>query len=265
MLDELRAQLLRTQTHMKWIVDVKRRNVQFNVEDVVYLKIRPYSHKRSSWPNEKLAPRFYGPFVVEKKVGLVAYKLTLPFNCHILVVFHVSQLRKAEANSQLVIHISSQLNEELEMLVEPKAVLRVRPRTGKNIRSIEALIRWKGLPPLEAIWEPYQMLKPQFPDFHLEDKVSFVGRSNDRPPIQIKYTRHKKKARAEKEYNEGINNQHMGTTDIVDKVVTDPQVCKKEEKRGILENRRVCRRASNSPKFKYHSISRFEYKSLSYI
>lgn len=59
----------------------------------------------------------------------------------------------------------------------------MRPRTGHNIRGLDVIIQWKGLPPLEATWESYGLLRQQFPSFHLVDKVSHVGGSNDRPAV----------------------------------------------------------------------------------
>ncbi|KAL2506034.1 Ribonuclease H-like domain containing protein [Abeliophyllum distichum] len=189
---------------MKNVADAKRRDVQFDIGDLVYLKIRPYRRKSlASRPNEKLAPRFYGPFEIEKKIVPVAYKLALPTTCNIHSVFHVSQLRKAEGVGKAVTEVPSQLSEDLEMMVELEVVLGVRPGSGNNIRGIDVLIQWKWLPPLEATWEPFNLLKLQFPDFHLEDKVSFLGGSNDRPAIQNTYKRRGKGARAEKAINLG--------------------------------------------------------------
>ena len=71
--------------------------MQFEVGDLVYVKIRPYRQKTlATRVNEKLSPKFYGPFAVEKRIEKVAYKLSLPPSCAIHPVFHVSQLRKAE-------------------------------------------------------------------------------------------------------------------------------------------------------------------------
>ena len=65
-----------------------------------------------------------------------------------------------------------------------EAVLGVRPRRGTNLRGLDVLIQWKGLPPFEATWEPYNMIHQQFPTFHLEDKVKVRDGSNDRPPVK---------------------------------------------------------------------------------
>lgn len=183
-LDELKAQLLRAQTMMKKWADGERRNVKFQVGDLVYLKLRPY--RQRSLParaNEKLAAHYYGLFEIEKEVGPVAYQLKLPPHCRIHPTFHVSQLREAKGAMKATMELPKLLNEDLEMVVEPSTVLGVRSGAGRNMRGAEMLIQWKGLPPLEATWEPYSVIQQQFPFFHLEDKVKVGERSIDRPPI----------------------------------------------------------------------------------
>lgn len=50
---------LKAQAKMKSIANSKRRNVQFAVGDLIYLKVRMYLQKSlAARPNEKLAPRF---------------------------------------------------------------------------------------------------------------------------------------------------------------------------------------------------------------
>ena len=89
-LDELKAQLLRAQGLMKKRVDNKRRDVEFEGH-LVFLKIRPYQQKSlATRANEKLAARYYGPYEVEKMIGLVAYCMKLPAGCFLHPIFHVS-------------------------------------------------------------------------------------------------------------------------------------------------------------------------------
>ncbi|KAL2486807.1 Transposon Tf2-9 polyprotein [Abeliophyllum distichum] len=101
-----------------------------------------------------------------------------------------------EGALQAVSNVCNQLIEELEMIVEPEAVLGIRPGSGDNIRGIDVLIQWKGLPPQEATWEPFHQLKNQFLDFHLEDKLSLVGGGNDRIRVQHTYKRRIYKGKA---------------------------------------------------------------------
>lgn len=80
---------------MKKYVDVKCREVSFEVGDMVYLKLQPYQQKSLAKKEcEKLSPKFFGPYEIIEKIGEVAYRLRLPPSTTIHNVFHVSQLKK---------------------------------------------------------------------------------------------------------------------------------------------------------------------------
>lgn len=75
--------------------NAKRSDVEFAVGDLVYVKLHPYrqstvAHRK----NMKLARRYFGPFLITARIGVVAYKLRLLENVHIHDVFHVSLLKK---------------------------------------------------------------------------------------------------------------------------------------------------------------------------
>ena len=67
------------QNHQKLYADRGRVERQFEVGDLVYLRLHPY--RQSSLKQKgakKLKPRFYGPYRVIRRIGQVAYELELP-------------------------------------------------------------------------------------------------------------------------------------------------------------------------------------------
>jgi hypothetical protein len=73
----------------------RRRPLQFEAGDHVYLKVSPMKGVKRSGVTEKLSPRYIGPFLILEKCGKVAYKLELPPSlAGVHDIFHVSQLKK---------------------------------------------------------------------------------------------------------------------------------------------------------------------------
>lgn len=94
-LEVIKQNLIKAQARMKWFADKKRKEREFLVGDMVYLKLQPYRHTSLSLHRHlKLHSRFYGPFRVLQRIGLHAYKLLLPEDCKLHHTFHVSQLKK---------------------------------------------------------------------------------------------------------------------------------------------------------------------------
>lgn len=90
LLEELKIQLLWAQCKIRPIADQYRRSEDFIVGELVYLKMHPYHRKSLARRiNEKLAPRYYGPFEVLSKIGKAAYRLNLPPESLIHPIFHV--------------------------------------------------------------------------------------------------------------------------------------------------------------------------------
>ncbi|KAL9437722.1 hypothetical protein AB3S75_023569 [Citrus x aurantiifolia] len=99
-LQQLKTNLELSAARMKHVADQKRRKVEFQVGDLVLLKLHPYYQKSAfKRAHHKLASRFYGPFLVEQKLGKVAYRLRLPPATQIHPVFHVSLLKKCVGTS----------------------------------------------------------------------------------------------------------------------------------------------------------------------
>jgi ribosomal protein L21E len=91
----IKQQLLRAQHRMKHQADTHQYERSFEVGDRVYLKLQPHVQSSVAFrSNQKLAFRYYGPFTIVQKVGLVAYKLDLPEGSKIHSLVHVSLLKK---------------------------------------------------------------------------------------------------------------------------------------------------------------------------
>ncbi|GKG21651.1 hypothetical protein Tco_0384246, partial [Tanacetum coccineum] len=81
--------------HQKSYADKRRKPLEFSVGYYVLLKVSPRKGVVHFGKKGKLAPRFFGPFEIIKKVGPVAYRLDLPEELNgVQDTFHVSNLKK---------------------------------------------------------------------------------------------------------------------------------------------------------------------------
>jgi hypothetical protein len=79
------------QSRQKSHADKRRRDLSFEIEDFVYLKVSPMSGTHRFRAKGKLAPRYVGPFKITDRKGEVAYLLELPPQLtEVHDVFHVS-------------------------------------------------------------------------------------------------------------------------------------------------------------------------------
>ena len=139
----------------------------------------------------KNSPRFYDPFQVLNKVGVVAYKLDLPSHGKIHLVFHVSLLKKAIGDSFQSQPLPPMLSEDQKLQAYPDSILDIRELQPGNV---EVLIQWQNLPPSENSWESVAKLQEVFPTYHLEGKVSLLGGNIDKHKHKPHITR-KQRAR----------------------------------------------------------------------
>ncbi|MCI22727.1 hypothetical protein A2U01_0043903, partial [Trifolium medium] len=165
---------------MKNQADKKRVERSFNCGEWVFVKLRAHRQQPlATRINAKLAAKYYGPYPIIEKIGFVAYKLKLPDESRVHPVFHVSLLKKAVGNYQDKDELPDLMEEPIDVYV-PEAVLAMRKHKQNGEESNQLLIHWKGKNVEEATWEDELMIRSQFPNFDLEDKVLFEEGGIDR-------------------------------------------------------------------------------------
>ncbi|RVW93070.1 Transposon Tf2-11 polyprotein [Vitis vinifera] len=181
-LRQLKTNLHAATNRMKQVADSKRRNIEYQVGDMVFLKLQPYRQQSVFCKaSQKLASRFYGPYQIEQRIGKVAYKLNLPEGSKIHPIFHVSLLKKklGEPNNTTV--ELPLTDDEGEIVLELEGILDTRwVKKGSRIFE-ESLVKWKRLPLDDATWEDTKMLRDRFINVNLEDKVLVQDRGIDEP------------------------------------------------------------------------------------
>jgi hypothetical protein len=83
------------QSRQKSYFDKRRKPLQFEVGNHVYLRVSPTKGVQMFGVRGKLAPRYVGPYEITEICGPVAYRVRLPPQlAAIHDIFHVSQLKK---------------------------------------------------------------------------------------------------------------------------------------------------------------------------
>ena len=141
---------------MKFFADKKRTEREFLVGDWVYLKLQPYRQTSIALRrNLKLSSKYYGPYLIVERIGLLAYKLALPSHYKIHPVFHVSLLKKKVGDRVVIQSQLHYTNDDGQFLVKPVATLQRQMVKRNNVAAVRVLVQWSNLPPEDATWEDY--------------------------------------------------------------------------------------------------------------
>ena len=84
--------------------DLKRRDIAYEVGDMVFFKVSPWRKILRFGKKGKLNPRFIGSYEVLERLGPVAYLLALPPELAKLHnVFHMSMLRRYRSDKSHIL------------------------------------------------------------------------------------------------------------------------------------------------------------------
>ena len=162
----VRDRLKAAQSRQKSYADVRRKDLEFQVGDWVFLKLSPWKGVVRFGKRGKLSPRYIGPYEIIERVGSLAYQLALPPElARIHNVFHVSMLRKYIADPSHVLQEQPiSLTRDLSYEEEPVQILDRKEQVlrNKTIRLVKVL--WRSHQVEEATWESEEQMMQQYPN-----------------------------------------------------------------------------------------------------
>ena len=154
------------QSRQKSYADVRRRNLEFEEGDPVFLTVAPMKGILRFGRKGKLSPRFIRPFEILERVGSVAYKLALPPSLSsVHDVFHVSMLRKYISNPTHIIGYKPlEIEEDLSYQEKSIKILsrEVKALRNRNIGVVKVL--WRNHQIEEGTWEREEEIKEKYPE-----------------------------------------------------------------------------------------------------
>nr|GFB45833.1 putative reverse transcriptase domain-containing protein [Tanacetum cinerariifolium] len=121
----IKQRIQAAQDRQKSYADLRRKSMEFEVEDMVMLKVSPWKRVVRFCKRGNLNPRYVRPFKVLAKVGKVSYRLELPQELsRVLHTFHVSNLKKCDADEPLVMLLEGiHVDDKLQFVEEPIEIM----------------------------------------------------------------------------------------------------------------------------------------------
>ena len=176
----IRERLKATQSRQKSHADKRRRDIEFDVGDHVFIKVSPLKGVMRFGKTNKLSPRFVGPFEILEKIGSVAYRVALPpALSKIHNVFHISNLRKYVPDSKHVIEYEPlQIQENLSYEEIPIKILDRKEQVlrTKTIPIVKVL--WRNHSTEEATWEAEEEMRQKYPNLFVDGMCTIFEDEN---------------------------------------------------------------------------------------
>ena len=156
---------------------MRRRPLEFNIGDHVFLKVMPKRGVVRFGKRGKLSPMFIGPFEILERIDTISYRLALPPSMSgVHEVFHVSMIRKYTPDPAHVVdwgHIEVDTDETFEegavcIVDSSDQVLRC-----KTVRLVRVLWRYYGVE--ESTWEREDTMRATYP-FLFRDEGTWFSR-----------------------------------------------------------------------------------------
>ncbi|GJZ02786.1 putative reverse transcriptase domain-containing protein [Tanacetum coccineum] len=143
----------------------RRKPLEYQVGDMVMLKVSPWKGVIRFGKRGKLNPRYIGPFKIIAKVGTVAYRLELPEKLsQVHSTFHVSNLKKCLSDEPLAIPLDEiHVDDKLNFIEEPVEIMDREVKRLKQSHIPIVKVRWNSRRGPEYTWEREDQMQKKYP------------------------------------------------------------------------------------------------------
>ena len=171
----IRQRLLTAHSRQKSHADVRRRPLEFEVGDHVFLKVMPKRGVVRFGKRGKLSPRFIGPFEILERVGTVTYRLALPPSMSgVHEVFHVSMLWRYTLDPAHVVDWGEiEVDTDVTFEEGPVYIMDSRDQVlrRKTMRLVRVLWQHRGVE--GSTWECEDTMRATYPFLFMDECTWF--------------------------------------------------------------------------------------------
>ncbi|GJV78458.1 hypothetical protein Tco_1510042 [Tanacetum coccineum] len=161
----IKKRLQAARDRQKSYADNRRKPLEFEVGDLVMLKVSPWKGV-VCFGNL----RYVGPFEILERIGPVAYRLRLPEELSgVHDTFHVSTLKKCLADASLHVPLNEiKVDKTLRFIEEPAEILDREVKSLKRSKISLVKVRWDSKRGPEFTWEREDFMKSKYPQLFVD-------------------------------------------------------------------------------------------------
>ncbi|KAM1013748.1 hypothetical protein ACFX2C_043829 [Malus domestica] len=166
----IKSNLKAAQDRQKSLADRHVTDRVYDVGNLVFLKLSPWSGVVQFGKKGKLSPRYIGPYEITERIGEVAYRLELPLELSkVDNVFHVSMLQHYVSDPSHVIPPQPlEINPDLTYDEEPVTILDWKDKVLRNKTVSLVKVLWRNHLVEEATWETADGMREMYPRLFYE-------------------------------------------------------------------------------------------------
>jgi hypothetical protein len=163
----IQSNLKATKARQESYANRRRRPLEFEAGDRVYLHVPPTRGVKRFGVKGKLASHYINPFLILARLGNVAYRLELPPTlADVHNVFHVSQLKKCLRHPvDVTVDDVSPLDADLSYPEHLVKILDQQDRVTRRQMIQFFKVQWSHHSEREATWETEEFIRSKYPRF----------------------------------------------------------------------------------------------------